>query len=287
MEWLRHLNEAVAYMESCLEGGFSLGEAARIACCSPDYFRRMFGYVAGVSPAEYLQRRRMTQAAFLLQHTGQTVTEVALRCGYASPAAFDRAFRQVHGVTPTEARRAGSPLNAYLPVAFSVRVTGERPMVYRIEHREAFRLEGVRTRIGPGTMEEIQRQVPEFWQRTLRSAWFSTLESRGGGKNARLFGVSDCRGTEEWSYTIAVEWGGTPPAEGCVCALPVAWWAVFETEGPYRETVQAVFRRFFTEWLPFSGWRYAGLPDVEVYPAGQPESGRAEVWFAIRREEEE
>lgn len=287
MEWLRHLNEAVAYMESCLEGGFSLEEAARIACCSPDYFRRMFGYVAGVSPAEYLQRRRMTQAGFLLQHTGRTVTEVALRCGYASPAAFDRAFRQVHGVTPTEARRAGSALNAYLPVEFSVCITGEQPMPYRIERREAFRLEGVRTRIGPGTMEEIQRRVPEFWRQTLCGEWFSALDGRSGGRPARLFGVSDCRGAEEWSYSIAVACGGAPPAEGCVCALPAAQWAVFETEGPYREAVQTVFRRFFTEWLPFSGWRYAGLPDVEVYPAGQPESGPAEVWFAVQKEEEE
>lgn len=198
MEWLNHLNEAVAYMESCLEGEFSLEQAAHIACCSPCYFRRMFGYVMGVSPAEYLHRRRMTQAAFLLQHTGMTVTEVALRYGYASPTAFSRAFRQVHGLTPTEARRAGCALNAWLPVEFSVRVAGARPMPYRIE----------------------------------------------------------CG------------------AEGR--------WAVFEAEDASPEAVQAVSRRFFAEWLPFSGWRSAGLPARTVQ-----QMGRAEVWFAITREETE
>lgn len=47
MEWLRKLSDAIAYIEQNLDAEISYEEAARIACCSPYYFQRMFSYVAG------------------------------------------------------------------------------------------------------------------------------------------------------------------------------------------------------------------------------------------------
>ena len=57
--------------------------------------------------------------------------------------------------------------------------------------------------------------------------------------------------------------------------IPEGMWVVFENDGVFKEDVQSVFRRFLTEFLPFSGYEYAGLPDVEIYPVckGQPSKG--------------
>ena len=63
MEWLKQFNDAIAYIEAHLDGEISYEEAARIACCSTCYFQRLFTYIVGISPAEYIRRRRMTQAA--------------------------------------------------------------------------------------------------------------------------------------------------------------------------------------------------------------------------------
>ena len=70
--------------------------------------------------------------------------------------------------------------------------------------------------------------------------------------------------------------------------IPSATWAVFENEGRFKENVQEIFRRFYTEWLPFSGYVYAGLPDIEVYPVcdERPVSGHSEVWIGIRKDRE-
>ena len=69
MEWLNSLSKAIEYIENHLEQEISFDEAARIASCSTYYFQRIFSYVAGISLAEYIRRRRMTQAAFELQRT--------------------------------------------------------------------------------------------------------------------------------------------------------------------------------------------------------------------------
>ena len=82
MEWLRKLSDAIAYIEQNLDAEISYEEAARIACCSPYYFQRMFSYVAGISLSDYIRRRRMSQAAFDLQRCDARVLDVALKYGY-------------------------------------------------------------------------------------------------------------------------------------------------------------------------------------------------------------
>ena len=75
MEWLKRINNAIDYIEHNLDSDISYDEAARIACCSTYYFQRMFSYITGISLAEYIKRRRMTQAAFELQRTDAKVID--------------------------------------------------------------------------------------------------------------------------------------------------------------------------------------------------------------------
>lgn len=109
MEWLKKLGKAIDYIEDNLDKEISYDEAARIACCSPYYFQRVFSYVSGVSLAEYIRRRKMTQAAFELQRADSRVIDVALKYGYSSPTSFNRAFQNVHGITPTAAKLGKCP----------------------------------------------------------------------------------------------------------------------------------------------------------------------------------
>ena len=163
MEWLKNLSNAIEYIEDNLDKEISYEEAARIACCSTYYFQRLFSYVAGVSLSEYIRKRRMSQAAFELQRTDKKVLDVALKYGYTSPTSFNRAFQSVHGITPAAAKSKGSTLNAYLPIKFSVKVTGGSAMPYRIAETEAIRIVGIRTSLTED-MEENQRIVPDFWK---------------------------------------------------------------------------------------------------------------------------
>lgn len=72
------------------------------------------------------------------------------------------------------------------------------------------------------------------------------------------------------------------------CEIPAAAWVIFENDGCFKEDVQSVFKRFYMEWLPFSGYKYAELPDIEVYPicSEQPVNGHSEVWIAVSKEDD-
>ena len=59
--------------------------------------------MAGIPLSEYIRRRRMTLAAVELQSSDEKVIDIALKYGYASPTAFNRAFQSVQGITPSAA----------------------------------------------------------------------------------------------------------------------------------------------------------------------------------------
>lgn len=100
----------------------------------------------------------MTKAALDIR-SGEKVIDVALKYGYNSPTAFNRAFRSVHGIAPSEAKREGVSLIACPPLVFSITVKGEEAMNYRIEHHSAFRILGQKTHFTNGIEESFQKYL--------------------------------------------------------------------------------------------------------------------------------
>jgi len=285
MEWLRQLSQAIDYIEDHLAGEVSIDEAAKIACCSPYYFQRMFSYVAGIPLSEYIRRRRMTLAAFELQTTETRVMDVGMKYGYLSPTSFNRAFQSVHGVAPTAARIEGTPLNAYPRIRFSLAITGGENIRYRIEKKDPFRMVGVRTAL----QEEVEQNfeiAPGFWKSILASSSFTQICSLNNQAPAGILGAAACLSPHEIYYYIAAATDKPVPQNMFELNIPAATWVIFEADGPFPISVQTLFRRFYTEWLPFSGYAYAELPDIEVYPLDSQKSGtgKSEVWIAINKE---
>ncbi|MCR1897413.1 AraC family transcriptional regulator [Irregularibacter muris] len=287
MKWLENLSRAIEYIENHLDKDISYDEAAQIACCSTYYFQRVFSYVAGISLSEYIRRRRMTQAAFELQRTDKKVVDIALKYGYASPTSFNRAFKNVHGIAPFTAKSMGSKLNAYPAIKFSVTVTGGSAMSYHIEEKEAIGIAGIRTPLIED-MEENQRAIPHFWEDVLQKKEFQTICDLSNQQPHGVLGVSVYENPQNIFYYIASATDHPVPIGMFEYEIPASTWVVFENHGCLKEDVQSVFKRFYTEWLPFSGYEYAGLPDIEVYPIHDQKliNGHSEVWIAIKKEKE-
>lgn len=287
MEWLKNLSNAIDYIENNLAGEISYEEAAKIACCSTYYFQRMFTYVAGISLSEYIRHRRMTQAAFDLQTTDMKVLDVALKYGYASPTSFNRAFQSVHGISPISTKTQGSVLNAYPPIKFSVKITGGNVMPYRVEEKQAIRIVGIRIPLTLD-MEENKKLVPPFWSKALNNSQFPEICNLSNQSPEGVLGVTACQSSDEIYYYIAAATDKPTPEEMFEYEIPAATWVIFESDGRFKESIQSIFRRFLTEWLPFSGYTYAELPDIEVYPISRerPQEGHSEVWIAVKKERE-
>ncbi|MFW5741585.1 MAG: AraC family transcriptional regulator, partial [Myxococcota bacterium] len=96
------VNRAIDYIEAHLHEELSLEPIAKAAHFSPHHFHRIFGALTGETLSRFIQRIRVEKAAsLLLQLPHRSVTEIAIDCGYSSPAVFARAFKQAFGMSAT------------------------------------------------------------------------------------------------------------------------------------------------------------------------------------------
>ena len=280
MDWLENWNKALDELERSLDGEIRLEELGRLAGCSPYHFQRMFSYLAGVPLKEYVRRRRMTRAAADLR-AGEKVLNVALRYGYDSPTAFNRAFQAVHGVAPSLAKQDGVKLKAFPRIRFKFVLKGDAEMEYQIVRKEAFRIVGFRTPLPMDTEESFQ-VVPRFWAEAGQGVW-ALLPLMDPGTPGVL-GVSTCHHGEETYYYIAVASAAPVPPGMYEWTVPAAEWAIFSGQGRQPIAIQELQKRIVTEWLPGSGYEWAQAPDIEVYlSAPGEEESRFQVWLPVQR----
>lgn len=282
MEWLSCLNEAVNYMEEHLEDEIDLDRVAQIACCSAFHFQRMFSYIADVPFSEYIRRRKMTKAAFDLQNSSERIIDIALKYGYESPTAFNRAFKNIHGIAPSAARAKGVTLKAYPPISFKITIKGDTEMDYRIEKKGAFKIVGVKQHYSM-SIEESMINVPLFWQKTAQSGVIPKLCTLMNKEPSGILGVSTCMNGKDFDYYIAVASNREKPADMVDYIVPESLWAIFECIGAMPDAIQTLQKRIVSEWLPNSGYEYANAPDIEVYFEGnqQADDYKCEVWLPI------
>jgi transcriptional regulator GlxA family with amidase domain len=100
-ELLVHLRKARDHADRNYREPLDLDVLAGIAGISKFHFQRCFKAAYGLSPAEYLSRRRIERAQDLLRATNLTVTEICHAVGFSSLGSFSSRFRDLVGETPT------------------------------------------------------------------------------------------------------------------------------------------------------------------------------------------
>ena len=91
------------YLENNYAGG-SLTEAAQLLHCDVAWLSREIKRRTGRTYTELLQERRLQQAAWLLEHTRQRVSDIAVSVGYENVSYFHRIFQKRFGLSPKKYR---------------------------------------------------------------------------------------------------------------------------------------------------------------------------------------
>lgn len=101
-----YVQKAVDYIKSNYAAGITVNDVANYVSLNRSYLSTLFQRVLEVSPQDFLIYYRLSRAKELLLETEDTIANIALRCGYADPQVFTRAFKQQMGMTPANFRRA-------------------------------------------------------------------------------------------------------------------------------------------------------------------------------------
>jgi AraC family transcriptional regulator len=102
---LARVTSVVRRMETDQTTALSLAILARQARLSPYHFLRTFRRVTGVTPYQFILRKRLRAAALRLMSEPAKVLDIALDCGFGDVSNFNHSFRAEFGVNPTDYRK--------------------------------------------------------------------------------------------------------------------------------------------------------------------------------------
>jgi AraC family transcriptional regulator len=296
MDFLDRMEQAIDYIEAHIGEDFTFSELERIVLCDSHQFSRIFSYVTGIPLGEYIRSRRLSLAALSLRE-GEKVVDVALRYGYASPEAFARAFRALHGISPRQAAAREVRLRMCPRLRFVLQVKGVCEMEYRIVELGEIHGVGVVRNFGKWsanseakTWTEREGEVWKFWDHFLDRGANLIIRDKYKLYRPPFWQMGVNYVDEEGNLTVSIgaeDAGGEYP-ELTRFTVPAATWAAFSIQATLNQDdhpVEMLLTRIQSEWMPSSGYERAMNYQIEVYGPGntQNEDYTTELWIPVRK----
>ena len=107
-EYIVRINRVIDYIQNNLNSQLDLETLAQVAYFSKFHFHRIFTAMVGETLNSFIKRLRIEKAAStLIAHPKDSITSIALSCGFSGSAAFSRVFNENFGISATIFRNGG------------------------------------------------------------------------------------------------------------------------------------------------------------------------------------
>jgi len=254
MDYREHIQRAIDCIEEHLTEDLDLRVCAAAAGYSLYHFIRIFREATKLTPADYIRKRRLSEAARAITGGESTILEAAFAYGFNSGENFLRAFRAEHGILPTEYRDAKNSLQLCRKIEFSLSPLRIEPQIVTLPRFcvTAYPDEGL--------------PAPVCWNRYNCMRLSKRLS---GGAVCEDYGISVSGLPFQYFIGIRSEQAAGDTAGTVRVELPGGAYAVFKTPAAthfdFVNTIHASWRFIQTVWLPQSGLRKRAAPEFETY----------------------
>jgi len=283
----RRIKRVMLHVDRHLDRPCRLAEMANVACYSPFHFSRAFEQAMGETPHQYVFRKRMERAGFLLCLESRRVIDIALEVGYETPSAFSKAFSAFAGMSPRRFRdttsrtwlvktnrpfhpAAGGQNRSMGNLSPRIKTLPTLTVVYR-ENRGI--VNGSFLETGRASFQRLTLLLAEHDLAASARAYVGIYPYR-------FFSLVDGQAV---SYTGAVIDSDRAGSENMpTLKLPAGRYAIFTHHGPYEFLMQT-WNLAYMGWLPCSGAMLRDAPPFEVYAgdASSTDSPASRAWVMI------
>ncbi|AJC16651.1 AraC family transcriptional regulator [Pandoraea sputorum] len=250
LRYAERMEPVLRWLAAHPESDPDLHHLAELACLSPYHFHRVYRALLGETVNNSVQRIRMHRAAIALSGSEDSMRVVASRAGYASDAAFNRAFGAFFGIPPGRYRDARSgPVDPQELAMYPISVESFPATTLAV-----LRHQGDYQGIGPVFTRAFMLAAAQGLARpdaTGFGVYFDDPEQ---------VPVAQLRSLAGMSVPADAEIGGDLER----FEIPAGKCAMLTYTGPYNE-MNKPYQWLFAQWLPASGLEPADFPMFEQY----------------------
>lgn len=256
MDYREHIEKVIDYIEENLQCEINLTDCAKVSGYSSYHFLRIFRDVVGLTPADYIRKRRIAEISKEIMRGNQYISPIAFQYGFNSKENFLRAFKMEHHILPTEYKEARNSLKLYERFRFETGDFSVKPGIVEIQ---PFSL----------TVYKCDEEVvPNFWNKYNARGLSQVLS---GGKEVWDYGVSSWnRGEKRLDYYIGIpsEYAAGDIEGTLELSIPGGVYAVFSTPAADQDTFVTQIHKtwdYIKKWLPDGGYERRSGYEFECY----------------------
>lgn len=164
MNYITLMNEAINYIEENLDKSISAGELSNRFFISKYYFIRIFKAVTNYTVKEYIDKRRITEAAKKLIRNEKNIVDIAFEFGFESHETFTRHFKRFFLITPMEVRKKGFQLKGYEKITLVERdfknLNKDIVVDFQIVQEKELKLFGKEAQFNANDMDSMLKVTP-------------------------------------------------------------------------------------------------------------------------------
>lgn len=102
---LAYLKRACTYISDHLTEDIRVPDIAAFAGVNKSYLQSLFRNRLDITVTDYINKKRLEQAAFLLTNSSASITDIGFTCGYNSRQHFGYTFEKFYGCSPRAYRQ--------------------------------------------------------------------------------------------------------------------------------------------------------------------------------------
>lgn len=257
MNIYKDLNKMIDYIEDNLENKINYDELAKIVGMNKDMLQRFFSVLCNISIAEYIRRRRLSNAGqdFINNRTAK-VLDTGLKYQYANATAFARAFEDFHGVKASKVKQGYTNLKVFPRMHFNEdEQKDDEDIEYSIINTEEMIKYGKRIRT---TVNTIREDAPLFCK--IMECEYRTKYTYGMTEYVSRFEDDEC------FYWLLFD-KYVPSFKKVI--IPASKWLCFKVDSMDARDIQRVVKNFYTKFLPSSKYKIKEMPELEYYHDGK------------------
>lgn len=142
MNTYKNLNKMLDYIDNNLENEIEYSKLAMFIGVNEYIMQRIFSFLCNISLADYIRKRRLSNAGADIYNTNEKIIDIAIKYGYDNSTSFSRAFERFHGIKPSQVKNLPDKLKYFPKITFTENLIGDTNIEYSIIEKDELILYG-------------------------------------------------------------------------------------------------------------------------------------------------
>ncbi len=256
MNIYQKINQIIEYIENNLEEEIDYKKIAQLMQMNEYTSQITFLILCDISIADYIRKRRLSNAGYDLYTTDETIMNIAVKYQYTNATAFSRAFEKFHGMKPSAVKKNPHGLKVYSRIHLDEDVEIRTNIEYSVIEKDEIILYGKYIKTDNC---KIGKDAPLFWKKEQEK-----YIDKYGEFNYGMTSYTNKLRQYSNKYWVLYD-KEINDKDFKKVIIPKSKWIVFRINSQESKEIQKTTDRFYKEFIISSKYKFREIPELEYY----------------------